>query len=215
MTFNQYPRVMVHPHRKAAVWKTADRKGPGAFMEPETTMISPERFPDVTVKTLEQEKRYASLGYRPANCGDAAEYEQTVLESQPPDGYAFQAFPKWKYHATEMARLVQDTGEEAALGDGWGDAPIIATVDDLAGLAAQAAVPVEVPAALRSAAEPAPLADHERAELERLRALVAAAAPPPERKPGRPRKDASAGVDKRTKAYRDAMAAAEQQPAAS
>ena len=192
MSFSQYPRVLVHAAKQAAVWKTADRKGPGAFMEPETVMISPERFPDVTVNTLEQEKRYASLGYRPANCGNAAEYEQTLLESLPPNGYEFQAYPKWKYHATEMARMVNDASEEAALGEGWGDSPIIATVDDLAGIAVRvASIPVP--------AEITPLSNDERAELERLRQRMLAETEPV---------DTSPKIDKRSKAYRQTQAAA-------
>ena len=32
-------------------------------------------------------------------------------------------FPKWKYHATESARIVHNPAEEAALGDGWVNSP--------------------------------------------------------------------------------------------
>lgn len=32
-------------------------------------------------------------------------------------------FPKWKYHRTKEAELVQDAAAEKALGRGWGDAP--------------------------------------------------------------------------------------------
>lgn len=35
-----------------------------------------------------------------------------------------QEHPKWKYHATKEAVIVQDADEEAALGDEWQDAPI-------------------------------------------------------------------------------------------
>jgi hypothetical protein len=36
----------------------------------------------------------------------------------------FQQYPKWRYHATEAARIVNDPLEEAQLGEGWGDAPV-------------------------------------------------------------------------------------------
>lgn len=32
-------------------------------------------------------------------------------------------YPKWKYHRTLPARIVQDPAAEAALGDGWADWP--------------------------------------------------------------------------------------------
>ena len=35
----------------------------------------------------------------------------------------YEEFPKAKYHRTEPARIVQDSREEAALGDGWTDRP--------------------------------------------------------------------------------------------
>lgn len=35
----------------------------------------------------------------------------------------YQEFPKWKYHATESARIVHSRAEEAALGDGWMNSP--------------------------------------------------------------------------------------------
>jgi hypothetical protein len=32
-------------------------------------------------------------------------------------------FPKWKYHETQNAVIVQDPDEESALGEGWFDSP--------------------------------------------------------------------------------------------
>jgi hypothetical protein len=32
-------------------------------------------------------------------------------------------FPKWKYHATEPARVVHDEAAETALGDDWAESP--------------------------------------------------------------------------------------------
>ncbi len=128
--FKEYPKLLKHPQYKAAQWKTLEGKGVGLFA-PDTICTSPERFPDVTVTTKEQEQYYAARGYRPTNMANPVEYEQAILESAPVEGYGFQEFPKWKYHAIEMPELVKSKDEEAALGDGWGDAPIIATEDDL------------------------------------------------------------------------------------
>lgn len=36
----------------------------------------------------------------------------------------FQEYPKWKYHPTEKARIVEGHAEEQALGEGWQDQPI-------------------------------------------------------------------------------------------
>lgn len=36
------------------------------------------------------------------------------------------AYPKWQYHASEPARLVNNAEEEKALGPGWVDNPAIA-----------------------------------------------------------------------------------------
>lgn len=32
-------------------------------------------------------------------------------------------FPKWKYHSTKDALIVQDEEQEKALGSGWGESP--------------------------------------------------------------------------------------------
>jgi hypothetical protein len=37
--------------------------------------------------------------------------------------YEFQAYPKWKYHKTKPAVLVNDPGEEKKLGPAWQDRP--------------------------------------------------------------------------------------------
>lgn len=37
--------------------------------------------------------------------------------------YVFQAFPKWKYHADQGARVVESKEAEEALGAGWVDSP--------------------------------------------------------------------------------------------
>jgi hypothetical protein len=33
------------------------------------------------------------------------------------------SYPKWKYHKTETAKIVNSEEEESALGKGWGDSP--------------------------------------------------------------------------------------------
>jgi hypothetical protein len=40
-----------------------------------------------------------------------------------PIPYVYQEFPKWKYHPTLPARIVQNAEEEKALGKGWYNTP--------------------------------------------------------------------------------------------
>jgi hypothetical protein len=181
-TFQEYPKKMVHPQHEAAKWKTLEGKGVGLFA-PDTIMTAPERFPDVQVTTKEQEQYYAARGYRPNNMANPQEYEQAILESAPVDGYGFQAFPKWKYHAMEMPVIVKTAQEESNLGSSWSDTPIIATEDDLI-----------------EAATPAPEQAAESAPDSAPRAPVVAK---PKAKAKEPAK-----VDKRSKAYRAAQAQA-------
>ena len=51
-------------------------------------------------------------------------------------GYVYQEFPKCKYHADGRVLVVQNAGEELALGPGWVDRP-----------SQLSEVPVEVPVA--------------------------------------------------------------------
>lgn len=44
--------------------------------------------------------------------------------------YQHQTFPKWKYHATERARVVHSVEEEEALGDSWADRPDLVSTKD-------------------------------------------------------------------------------------
>lgn len=129
-TYQEYPKLMKHPQHAAPIMKKLEGKGVGLF-EPDTICTSPERYPDVTVTTLEQEQYYAARGYRPPNVGDAAQYEQAILESKPVEGYAFSEYPKWKYHPIELPVIVKTAAEEQSLGAGWEDKPVIATEDDL------------------------------------------------------------------------------------
>jgi len=34
------------------------------------------------------------------------------------------SYPKWKYHESEMPKLIHDQTEELELGDDWGEAPV-------------------------------------------------------------------------------------------
>jgi|SRR5882672_1226477 len=127
--FQEYPKRLIHPQHTDAQWKKLEGKGVGLF-EPDTIMTSPERFPDVTVMDLKQEQYYAARGYRPNNMADPDTYEQAVLESKPVEGYGFQEFPKWRYHAFEIPVIVNNKQEEKSLGEGWSDSPIIAMEED-------------------------------------------------------------------------------------
>ena len=131
--FNEYPKLLKHPQHALAVFKplTPEEKATKGLFAAIPQLLSPERYADITVSNIDQEKEYASKGYRPANNANAAEYDQAILDQKPCDGYAFQAYPKWKYHAIEIPVVVQNAAEEAALGEGWEEAPVIATEDDL------------------------------------------------------------------------------------
>lgn len=154
--FQEYPKKMSHPQHVAAVWKQLEGKGKG-FFAPDTVCTQPERFPEVTVTDLNQEKMYAARGYRPNNMADPDAYELAILETQPHTGYKFQPFPKWKYHAMEIPVIVQNEAEEKALGPGWADAPIIATEDDIVETVGQ-------PPQVQAAPAPAPKAKVRKAK---------------------------------------------------
>jgi len=128
--FQEYPKRMSHKDHQDAIWEQLPGKGTGLFV-PDTVMKSPERFPEVVVHTLDQEKLYASRGYRPNNMANAAEYEQAILEQNPVEGYVPQEYPKWRYHPIEISRIVHSAEENEALGEGWFDYPVEATEDDL------------------------------------------------------------------------------------
>jgi hypothetical protein len=130
MTYQKYPLVMKHPNHSPAEYRQQPGNGKGLFA-PDTVMTKAERFPDVTVYTLAQEKEYAARGYRPANMGDEREYEKAILESVPDDGYKYHEYPKWKYHPINLPLIVHSKEEEDSLGDGWSDRPVEATEDDL------------------------------------------------------------------------------------
>ena len=129
--FQEYPKLMKHPDHKAAVWRQLEGKGTGLFV-PDTVLVTPEKLPDVTVVNKSQEQQYAARGYRPTNVANAAEYEQAILEQAPVTGYLDVEYPKWKYHAMQIPKLVNSKAEEDALGAGWSNVPVIATEDDLA-----------------------------------------------------------------------------------
>lgn len=122
--FNEYPKVMKHPAHTPALWKTLEGKGTGLFT-PDTICTQTERFPDVTVVTLDDERRYVAKGYRPASNPNPEEYEQAMLDSQPFCGHQFQEFPKYKYHAYEFPVVVKNKEEESDLGDEWKDSPVV------------------------------------------------------------------------------------------
>ena len=154
MAFQEYPKKLHHPEHAPAIWKTLEGKGTGLFV-PDTICTQPERFPDVTVTTLDQEKQYASKGYRPANIPDPSEYERAILDAQPAQGHAFQEFPKYKYHPIKIPVIVKNKEEERALGRGWHDLPVEATEEDLEQAEA------EQQAAAHKAADSAPAAPKE------------------------------------------------------
>jgi len=185
MQFQEFPKRMSHPQHAPAQWKQLEGNGKGLFA-PDTVCTQVERFPEVTVTTLDQEKMYAARGYRPNNMPDPAGYEQAILDTQPTTGYEYQPYPKWKYHPIEIPVIVKDELEEKALGPEWKDAPIIATEEDLV-----AAAPAAKPAAQQTMADYA--AKREAAEKAPAKA--------------KPAKKAKPAIEKRRPAHREAKAA--------
>jgi hypothetical protein len=129
--FKEYPKLMKHPAHADAVYRTLEGKGVGLFT-PDTVMTSPERLPDVTVINKQQEMMYAAKGYKSTTTATANDFEGALLESEKGESYAFQEYPKYKYHAVEIPRIVNNREEDDALGDEWEDQPIMATEEDVA-----------------------------------------------------------------------------------
>lgn len=146
--FQEYPKRMAHPQHQPAEWKSlGETQG---LMAADTVMVKPERFPDVTVFTRDQEAQYAARGYRPNNVPDQAEYERAILDAQPSVAGGVQDYPRWLYHPTEIPVIVKTAAEEKALGAEWSRTPILATEEDLDGYVALPMthhVAVEPPAA--------------------------------------------------------------------
>jgi len=91
--FQEYPKRMVHKDHAVAVFKplTPEEQAQKGLFAAIPQLLSPARYPDVTVSNIDQEKQYASKGYRPANNANAEEYERTILDSKTVDGYKFNA----------------------------------------------------------------------------------------------------------------------------
>jgi hypothetical protein len=125
--FQQYPRVMNHPHHKPATHTVipdpplpGGGKLPGVYKP--TVQGTPEVFPPVTVSNEDQEAEYRAKGYLPAGVMDPNAYAAAQAGALPPD-HEPKLYPKWKYHATQEARIVDDKEAELELGDWWFDRP--------------------------------------------------------------------------------------------
>jgi hypothetical protein len=88
--------------------------------------------------------------------------------------YVFQEFPKWKYHDSGDAVMVDDKDAETALGEGWHDLPLppqeVSRRDALLAAAADKGMKIDkrwsderIQAALDAAPEVAPVAPVEGA----------------------------------------------------
>jgi hypothetical protein len=119
--FNDYPKVMRHPESKPAVVEKGGDPAIDGMFAAQPCQLRPAMYPDVTVKNLNSEKEYAAKGYRPVHMGNAAEYENTILEGSVHVDGAKTDFPKWKDQDEEMPVIVNDATEEKALGKGWRD----------------------------------------------------------------------------------------------
>lgn len=73
------------------------------------------------VADAEEEKALGDDWFDKADLTNHTEDQSEAVLSETPAGYVPEQFPKWKYHRTETARVVNDADEEDALGDGWFD----------------------------------------------------------------------------------------------
>lgn len=148
MEYQQYPMVMNHPSyqraRKIAEATPAIPPSQGKPLIPaQPEQWEPERWPQVTVNTADDEEYYAAKGYKPAGQGSAqafssahaspyvagravSEYPKMVdgvlvQDPQAPTS-SFQAYPKWlKAPGDGEAILVNSAAEEEALLAQWTD----------------------------------------------------------------------------------------------
>jgi hypothetical protein len=160
--FQEYPKILHHPnHRPATTRIIPNAPGTPGILKPgsEGTSVF---LPDVTVINEDEEAQYRAKGYTPVGEADPTAYARAVAGA-PPLGMQIQAYPKWRYHATKEACVVDTPEAERALGDGWADRP------DLVQIAAPAPT---------SSVPPSPSAD------ERPRSAAPGAAP----KKAKPRK---------------------------
>ncbi len=120
--YKEYPKWMHHPNYVPATVIREERDprfpkaSPGAHGEP-------AKFAPQLAVSLEDEERWASLGYLPAGVGDSDAYHAQMAHAATPNDHVHHEFPKWKYHYEEAPVLVQDAEEEAALGPWWFDRP--------------------------------------------------------------------------------------------
>lgn len=120
--FQEFPKILHHPnHRPATTRIIPNVPGTPGILKPgsEGTSVF---LPDVTVVNEDEEAQYRAKGYSPVGEADPTAYARAVAGA-PPLGMQIQAYPKWRYHATKEACIVDTPEAERALGDGWADRP--------------------------------------------------------------------------------------------
>jgi hypothetical protein len=137
--FAEYPLVMHHPNHRPAVYKAEPPKPANAPLIPASSNPAgtfggsvgmSAYLPDVTVTTADEEAQYAAKGYCRAGVSDPAAYEAAISGRPLQNSSEFHAYPKWKYHLTLEACVVNSRDEEKALGAGWADRPdLVKTMD--------------------------------------------------------------------------------------
>lgn len=109
MSFQEYPKMMVHPHHQPAIpnriFPLGYRPQPGESETPG----QPERLPPVTVNDENQQAMYEARGYFvQGSSGSVAGSEEQ------PAHYRYDEYPKWvRMHDDDV--LVQSREEEHAL----------------------------------------------------------------------------------------------------
>lgn len=113
MQYQEYPKMLTHPHATAAVLST------GAV----GTHGQAARFQPVTVHTPDDEAYYVAQGYVAPTNGDAAAFERAQMA---PSSVSYAEYPKWIADGSEHGATVRSAEEEAAVRAKLGAAPQIA-----------------------------------------------------------------------------------------
>lgn len=112
--YQEYPKMMVHPHAQAAVLSTIFPLGYKPRDGERELVGSPARYPSVTVNTLSQQEEYESKGYVTEGGNSSADFEDAT--SGAPNHYKYNEYPKWVEIGGDQVLMLTKAEEHAKLG---------------------------------------------------------------------------------------------------
>ena len=112
--FQEYPKMMVHPHAVAAVLSTIFPLGYKPRDGERELTGSPARYPPVTVSTPDQQGEYEAKGYIAEGGNDVASFNEAM--SGKPTHYKYDEYPKWVNVGGEQVLMLTQAHEHATLG---------------------------------------------------------------------------------------------------